>query len=155
MYDGNDIETIKSILKENKSIAVVGLSANWNRPSFFATKYMQQKGYKIIPVNPRYSEILGEKCYKSLLDIEEKVDIVDCFRRSDDILPIATDAIKIKAKVLWMQLSVFNEDAANLSRNAGLKVVQDRCVKIEHARLFGGLNWVGVNTKIISAKKIN
>ena len=155
MYDGNDIETIRSILKENKSIAVVGLSANWNRPSFFAAKYMQQKGYKIIPVNPRYSEILGEKCYKSLLDIEEKVDIVDCFRKSDDILPIATDAIKIKAKVLWMQLSVFNEDAANLSRNAGLKVVQDRCVKIEHARLFGGLNWVGVNTKIISAKKIN
>ena len=155
MYDGNDIETIRSILKENKSIAVVGLSANWNRPSFFASKYMQQKGYKIIPVNPRYSEILGEKCYKSLLDIEEKVDIVDCFRKSDDILPIATDAIKIKAKVLWMQLSVFNEDAANLSRNAGLKVVQDRCVKIEHARLFGGLNWVGVNTKIISAKKIS
>ena len=155
MYDGNDIETIRSILKENKSIAVVGLSANWNRPSFFASKYMQQKGYKIIPVNPRYSEILGEKCYKSLMDIEEKVDIVDCFRKSDDILPIATDAIKIKAKVLWMQLSVFNEDAANLSRNAGLKVVQDRCVKIEHARLFGGLNWVGVNTKIISAKKIS
>lgn len=155
MYDGNDIETIRSILKENKSIAVVGLSANWNRPSFFASKYMQQKGYKIIPVNPRYSEILGEKCYKSLLDIEEKVDIVDCFRKSDDILPIATDAIKIKAKVLWMQLSVFNEDAAILSRNAGLKVVQDRCVKIEHARLFGGLNWVGVNTKIISAKKIS
>jgi len=155
MYDGNDIETIRSILKENKSIAVVGLSANWNRPSFFAAKYMQQKGYKIIPVNPRYSEILGEKCYKSLLDIEEKVDIVDCFRKSDDILPIATDAIKIKAKVLWMQLSVFNEDATVLSRNAGLKVVQDRCVKIEHARLFGGLNWVGVNTKIISAKKIN
>ena len=154
MYDGNDIETIRSILKENKSIAVVGLSANWNRPSFFAAKYMQQKGYKIIPVNPRYSEILGEKCYKSLLDIEEKVDIVDCFRKSDDILPIATDAIKIKAKVLWMQLSVFNEDATVLSRNAGLKVVQDRCVKIEHARLFGGLNWVGVNTKIISAKKI-
>ena len=155
MYDGNDIETIRSILKENKSIAVVGLSANWNRPSFFASKYMQQKGYKIIPVNPRYSEILGEKCYKSLLDIKEKVDIVDCFRKSDDILPIATDAIKIKAKVLWMQLSVFNEDAAILSRNAGLKVVQDRCVKIEHARLFGGLNWVGVNTKIISAKKIS
>ena len=155
MYDGNDIETIRSILKENKSIAVVGLSANWNRPSFFASKYMQQKGYKIIPVNPSYSEILGEKCYKCLLDIEEKVDIVDCFRKSDDILPIATDAIKIKAKVLWMQLSVFNEDAAILSRNAGLKVVQDRCVKIEHARLFGGLNWVGVNTKIISAKKIS
>ena len=155
MYDGNDIETIRSILKENKSIAVVGLSANWNRPSFFASKYMQQKGYKIIPVNPRYSEILGEKCYKSLLDIEGKVDIVDCFRKSDDILPIATEAIKIKARVLWMQLSVFNEDAAILSRNAGLKVVQDRCVKIEHARLFGGLNWVGVNTKIISAKKIS
>ena len=89
------------------------------------------------------------------MDIEEKVDIVDCFRKSDDILPIATDAIKIKARVLWMQLSVFNEDAAILSRNAGLKVVQDRCVKIEHARLFGGLNWVGVNTKIISAKKIS
>ena len=94
MYDGNDIETIKSILKENKSIAVVGLSANWNRPSFFASKYMQQKGYKIIPVNPRYSEILGEKCYKSLLDIEEKVDIVDCFRKSDDILPLLLTQLK-------------------------------------------------------------
>jgi uncharacterized protein len=153
MSDTTDINTLRRILRECKTIAVVGLSANWYRPSFFAAKYMQEHGYRIIPVNPAYPEVLGEKCYASLKDIPEKVDIVDCFRKSTEIEPIAEDAIAIGARVLWMQLGVMNAKAADKARNAGLQVVQDRCVKIEHGRLFGGLNWVGVNTKVISAKR--
>ena len=153
MSDSTDINALRRILRQYKTIAVVGLSANWFRPSFFAAKYMQEHGYRVIPVNPTYPEILGEKSYKSLKDIPEKVDIVDCFRKSSEIEPIAADAIAIGAKVLWMQLGVMNEKAADKARNAGLEVVQDRCVKIEHGRLFGGLNWVGVNTKVISAKR--
>jgi uncharacterized protein len=153
MSDSTDINTLRRILRDCKTIAVVGLSANWYRPSFFAAKYMQEHGYRIIPVNPSYPEILGEKCYASLNDIPEKVDMVDCFRKSSEIEPIAGQAIAIGAKVLWMQLGVMNEKAAEKAHKAGLEVVQDRCVKIEHGRLFGGLNWVGVNTKIISAKR--
>jgi predicted CoA-binding protein len=149
----NDIPTLRRILAENHTVAVVGLSADWYRPSYFVAKYLQTHGYRVIPVNPRYPEILGEKCYASLRDIPDKVDIVDCFRKSEDILPIAKDAVAIGAKVLWMQIGVVNEGAAKLARDAGLDVVMDRCVKIEHARLFGGLNWVGVNTKVISAKR--
>lgn len=153
MSDNTDINTLRRILKQYKTIAVVGLSANWHRPSSFAAKYMQEHGYRVIPVNPMYKEVLGEKCYASLKDIPEKVDIVDCFRKSEDIDPIADEAIAIGAKVLWMQIGVMNEKAAEKARKAGLEVVQDRCVKIEHGRLFGGLNWVGVNTRIISAKR--
>jgi len=148
-----DINTLRRILRESRTIAVVGLSANWWRPSFFAAKYMQEHGYRIIPVNPQYQEVLGERCYASLRDIPERVDMVDCFRRSQDIGPLADDAIAIGARVLWMQLGVINQEAAAKARAAGLDVVMDRCVKIEHARLFGGLNWVGVNTKVISAKR--
>ena len=153
MSDNTDINTLRRILKQSHTIAVVGLSANWYRPSFFAAKYMQEHGYRIIPVNPAYEEVLGEKCYPSLKDIPEPVDIVDCFRKSEDIEPIAKEAIAIGAKVLWMQIGVMNEKAAKMARDAGLDVVQDRCVKIEHGRLFGGLNWAGVNTKVISAKR--
>lgn len=153
MSDSTDINTLRRILRQYKTIAVVGLSANWYRPSFFAAKYMQEHGYRIIPVNPSYPEVLGEKCYAKLSDIPEKVDIVDCFRKSEDIEPIADEAIAIGAKVLWLQLGVKNEKASEKARSAGLEVVQDRCVKIEHGRLFGGLNWVGVNTKVISAKR--
>jgi len=148
-----DINTLRRILKEARTIAVVGLSANWWRPSYFAAKYMQEHGYRIIPVNPAYPEVLGEKCYASLRDIPERVDIVDCFRKSEEIPPLAEEAIAIGAKVLWMQLGVINHEAAARARNAGLEVVMDRCVKIEHARLFGGLHWVGVNTKVISSKR--
>jgi predicted CoA-binding protein len=148
-----DIPTLRRILAENRTIAVVGLSADWFRPSYFAAKYMQEHGYRVIPVNPRYTQILGEKCYASLRDIPDKVDIVDCFRKSEDIPPIDDDAIAIGARVLWMQIGVINEDAAQRARAAGLEVVMDRCVKIEHARLFGGLNWFGVNTKVISARR--
>jgi predicted CoA-binding protein len=149
----DDINTLRRILRESKVIAVVGLSADWYRPSFFAAKYMQEHGYRIIPVNPKYPEILGEKCYKSLRDIPGKVDMVDVFRKSQDVLPVAEEAIAIGAKVLWQQLGVRNEEAAAQARQAGLDAVLDRCVKIEHGRLFGGLNWVGVNTHIISAKR--
>ena len=149
----DDINTLRRILHEAKTIAVVGLSADWFRPSYFAAKYMQEHGYRVIPVNPKYPEVLREKCYASLRDIREKVDIVDVFRKTADVMPIADDAIAIGAKVLWQQLGVKNEAAAAKARAAGLETVIDRCVKIEHGRLFGGLNWVGVNTHIISAKR--
>ncbi len=149
----SDIETLRRILATNRVIAVVGLSADWFRPSFFAAKYMQEHGYRVIPVNPKYPQILGEKCYASLADIPEPVDIVDVFRRSADVLPIAHDAVAIGAKVLWQQLGVTNEEADRYAREHGLGSVMDRCVKIEHARLFGGLNWAGVNTKVVSSKR--
>ena len=149
-----DISAIRRILKENKTIAVVGLSNKWNRPSRFAAKYMKAHGYKIIPVNPSYKEILGEVCYPSLLDIPESVGIVDIFRRSRDVPPIVEDAIAIGAKVVWMQLGVINHEAADRAKQAGLEVVMDRCVKIEHGRLFGGINYLGVNRRLISSKKL-
>ena len=149
----DDINTLRRILSQNRVIAVVGLSADWFRPSFFAAKYMQEHGYRVIPVNPKYPEILGETCYPSLPDIPFKVDIVDCFRKTADIPPVCDQAIAIGAKVLWQQLGVRNEQAAAKARAAGLDAVMDRCVKIEHGRLFGGLNWVGVNTQVISAKR--
>ena len=149
----DDIAGLRRILTDNRVIAVVGLSANWNRPSYFAAKYMLEHGYTVIPVNPGQSEILGQKCYASLLEIPQKVAIVDCFRKSEDIPPLAEAAIAIGAKVLWLQLGVTNPAAAERASAAGLEVVIDRCVKIEHARLFGGLNWAGVNTGVISAKR--
>ena len=149
----DDINALRRILRESKVIAVVGLSADWFRPSYFAAKYMQEHGYRVVPVNPKYPQILGEKCYPSLRDIPHPVDIVDVFRKTADVMPIAEDAIRIGAKVLWQQLGVRNEEADAKARAAGLQSVMDRCVKIEHGRLFGGLNWVGVNTKVISAKR--
>ena len=149
----DDINTLRRILRESRVIAVVGLSADWYRPSYFAAKYMQEHGYRVIPVNPKYPQILGEKCYRSLRDIPEKVDLVDVFRKTADVMPIAEDAIAIGARVLWQQLGVKNETAAAKARAAGLETIMDRCVKIEHGRLFGGLNWVGVNTRVISAKR--
>lgn len=149
----DDIQTLRRILAENHVIAVVGLSANWYRPSYFAAKYMLEHGYRIIPVNPQYGEILGQKCYRSLRDVPDNVDIVDCFRKTDEIMPLCDEAIAIGARVLWQQIGVRNEAAAAKARAAGLDAVLDRCVKIEHARLFGGLNWVGVNTRVVSAKR--
>ena len=148
-----DIASLRRILAETRSIAVVGLSRNWQRPSNFAAKYLQHHGYRIIPVNPAYDQVLGEKCYASLADIPEPVDVVDCFRRAADIPPLAEAAIAIGAKVLWLQLGVINLAAAQRARAAGLEVVMDRCIKIEHARLLGGLNFVGVNTRVISSKR--
>ncbi|MFZ5508886.1 MAG: CoA-binding protein [Pseudomonadota bacterium] len=149
----DDIPGLRRILTQYRTIAVVGLSAQWFRPSYFAAKYMMDRGYTIIPVNPRYEEVLGRKCYPSLRDVPVPVDIVDCFRRAEEIPAIVDDAVAIGAKVLWMQLGVINEEAARKAEAAGLEVVMDRCVKIEYARLFGGLNWFGVNTGVISAKR--
>lgn len=154
------ISELRRILGSGKTIAVVGLSPQWHRPSFFAAKYMQAHGYRIVPVNPTASEILGERCYPSVTAASQalagegvKIDIVDCFRRTEDIPPIADEAIAIGAKCLWQQIGVKNEEAAAKARAAGLAVVMDRCVKIEHARLFGGLNWAGVNTQVISSRR--
>ncbi len=149
----DDINGLRRILQGTKTIAVVGLSANWWRPSFFAAKYMQEHGYRVIPVNPAYTEVLGEKCYARLADIPEKIEMVDCFRKAEEIGEIAGQAIAIGATCLWMQLGVVNQAAADVAANAGLDVVMDRCVKIEHGRLFGGLNFAGVNTKVISARR--
>ena len=149
----DDLPALRRILQGCRVIAVVGLSAEWHRPSFFAAKYMQQKGYRIVPVNPRYDTVLGERCYASLEDIPFKVDMVDVFRRAADLPPIAASAVAIGAKCLWQQLGVMNLEADALARAAGLDSVMDRCVKIEHARLFGGLHWAGVNTGVISARR--
>lgn len=149
----NDIPGLRRILEESRTVAVVGLSANWHRPSYFAAKYLQDHGYRVIPVNPAYPEILGERCYPSLADIPDPVDVVDCFRRSEEIPALAEQAIAIGARVLWLQLGVIHLEAARRAHEAGLEVVMDRCMKIEYARLFGGLGFVGVNTKVISAKR--
>ena len=149
----DDIANLKRILKSSRVIAVVGLSANWWRPSFFVAKYLQDHGYRVIPVNPAYQEVLGEKCYPNLRDVPDKIDMVDCFRKAEEIPALAEEAIAIGAKCLWMQLGVVNEAAAERAKDAGLDVIMDRCVKIEHGRLFGGLNYAGVNTKVISARR--
>ena len=149
----DDIATLRRILRTSRTIAIVGLSAEWHRPSFFAAKYLQEHGYRVVPVNPRYDKILGERCHATLATIEIPVDIVDVFRRTEDVMPIAEAAIAIGAKCLWQQIGVRNEAAAALAASAGLEVVMNRCVKIEHGRLFGGLNWAGVNTGVISARR--
>lgn len=155
-----DDNALRALLKSVKTIAVVGLSPQWHRPSFFAAKYMQGHGYRIVPVNPSATEILGEPSYPSVTAAAlalaakgERIDMVDCFRRTEDIAPIADEAIAIGAKCLWQQIGVVNQEAAGRARAAGLDVVMDRCVKIEHARLFGGLNWAGVNTRVISSRR--
>lgn len=159
------ISTLRNILGSCHTIAVVGLSPQWHRPSYFAAKYMQAHGYRIVPVNPVVAReggrILGEPCYASLSDAEQaiaaqggRIDMVDCFRKSEDIAPLAEEAIAIGARCLWLQLGVVNEAAAQRAEDAGLQVIQNRCVKIEHARLFGGLGWMGVNTKVITSKRL-
>ncbi len=147
------ITELRCILRNCRTIAVVGLSAEWHRPSFFAAKYMQEHGYRIVPVNPRYEQVLGETCYPSLEAIPMRVDMVDVFRKASDVPPIARAAVAIGAKCLWQQLGVVNLEADAIAREAGLDSVMDRCVKIEHARLFGGLNWAGVNTRVISSRR--
>jgi uncharacterized protein len=149
----DDIAGLRRILAQTRTIAVVGLSAHWHRPSYFAAKYMQDHGYTIIPVNPAYQQVLGQTCYPDLAAIPGPVDMVDCFRKPADIEPIARDAVAKGARVLWMQLGIRNDAAAQTALDAGLDVVMDRCVKIEHARILGGLNFAGVNTGMISARR--
>lgn len=148
-----DANTLKRILESVKTVAVIGLSNKVHRPSYFVGKYLLDHGYTVIPVNPTVDEVLGQKSYATLADIPVPVDMVDCFRRSDQMIALAQEAISIKTRFLWMQLGVTNAEAKALAEQAGLEVVMNRCTKIEHARLFGGLNWAGVNTGLISARR--
>lgn len=134
----DDTTTLRRILESCRTVAVVGISANPLRPSHYVSKYLQERGYRIIPVNPRYEQVLGERCYARLEDIPEPVDMVNVFRRTEDVGPVADSAIAIGVRCLWQQIGVVNEAAAAKARAAGLDTVMDRCLKIEHARLFGG-----------------
>jgi uncharacterized protein len=147
------------LLQQYKYIAMVGVSADPYRPSHFVAIYLQSEGYDIIPVNPRYTgkTLLGKRVYSTLTeakDAGEQIEIVDVFRRSEDTLPIANEAIKIGAKVVWLQLGIRNAQAGKLVDNAGLEFVENQCIKIEHARFFGGLHTVGLNTGVILACKL-
>jgi len=146
---------LRRILRETKTIAMVGLSANWNRPSYFAAKYLLDRGYKVMPVNPaaRGQEILGQKVYGSLDELPVKADMVDIFRNSEAAGPITDEAIKHGAKVVWMQIGVVNEAAAKRAEDAGLKVVMNRCPKIEHSRLSGTIEWHGIASGVITSRK--
>ena len=149
----DDIAGLRRLLAQSRTIAVVGLSQHWHRPSFFAAKYLQEHGYRIIPVNPTCTEVLGEKSYPTLAAIPDPVDVVDCFRRPAEMPALAREAVAKGAKVLWMQLGIRSAEAEAIADAAGLDVVTDRCMKIEHGRILGGLNWAGVNTGVISAKR--
>ena len=148
---------IRGILKTVKSIAVVGISPKDNRPSYFVFKYLQERGYRMIPVNPGQAgkEILGQKVYAKLADIPEPVDMVDIFRASEHVLPIVEEALTLnpKPQVIWMQLTVRNDEAAALAEAAGLKVVMNRCPKIEYGRLSTEISWIGVNSRTLSSKR--
>ncbi|WP_366636290.1 CoA-binding protein [Aquisalimonas sp.] len=149
----DEISRLRRILTQYRNVAVVGLSANWYRPSYFAAKYLLDHRYNVIPVNPAYPEVLGRRSYPNLPSVPEPVDVVDIFRRPEEVPALVDDAIAIGAKVVWMQIGVVHEEAAARAREAGLEVVMDRCMKIEYGRFFGGLNWMGVNTRVISSKR--
>ncbi len=150
---------LRRILRESGTVAMVGASPNWNRPSYFVMKYLQAKGFRVIPVNPRNAgeEILGEMVYPSLAEAPGPFQMVDVFRNSDAAGPITDEAIALAAgkgiKSVWMQLTVINPEAAARAEEAGLEVVMNRCPKIEYGRLFGELAWGGINTRIITAKR--
>lgn len=154
-HDDYDDDYILEILKETRTIGLVGASANWNRPSYFAMKYLQEKNFRVIPVNPGLAgqTLLGETVHASLDAIDTPIDMVDIFRNSEAAGPVTDDAIAIGAKVVWMQLSVRNDAAAKTAEAAGLKVVMNRCPKIEYARLSGELSWNGFNSKVITSKR--
>jgi hypothetical protein len=143
--------TIQRLLHTSKTVAVVGLSKNELRPSFFVAYYLKRHGYRVIPVNPRETEILGEKSYGSLLDVPVHLDIIDVFRAPEALPSIATDAVTIGASSLWCQFSVINEEGARIAEAGSLSVVMDRCIKVEHARYIGRMHWLGFNTNRITS----
>ena len=154
-HDSYPDSLIRKILREVKTIAMVGSSANWVRPSYYAMKYLQKKGFRIIPVNPKAvgTEILGETAYATLADIPHPVDMVQIFRNSEAAVPITDEAIAVHPKIVWMQLGVRNDAAAERAEAAGLTVIMDRCPKIEYGRLSGEIAWLGINTRVISSKR--
>ena len=154
---GELTERTRDLLTQYRRIAMVGVSGNPTRASYRALVHMKSKGYTVYPVNPSYDEILGLKCYKSLLDIQQPVDIVDIFRRPDTVIPLIAEALEIGAKVFWLQIGVINDEAAKQAAEAGMEVVMDRCVKIEHCRFYGkkdyGLDVVGLQTGVLTANR--
>ena len=154
-HDSYPDSLIRKILREVKTIAMVGSSANWVRPSYYAMKYLQKKGFRIIPVNPKAvgTEILGETAYATLADIPDAIDMVQIFRNSEAAGPITDEAIAIHPKIVWMQLGVRNAAAAERAEAADITVIMDRCPKIEYGRLSGEIAWLGVNTRVISSKR--
>ena len=141
------------ILKNARSVALVGVSENPLRSSNFVATYLIRQPYRMYPVNPNYEQVLGMKCYPSLSDLPEPPDIVDCFRRAEDLPGVVEEAIAVGAKVVWFQLGLRNDEAAQMAIDAGLEVVQDRCLKIEHARFAGGLHLAGFDTGVISSRR--
>ena len=156
-HDSYNDSYIRGILNTVKTIAMVGISPKDNRPSYFAFKYLLERGYRMIPLNPGQAgkEILGQKVYAKLADVPEPIDMVDIFRASPHALPVVEQALTLTPRpaVIWMQLSVRNDEAAALAEAAGMKVVMNRCPKIEYGRLSSEIAWMGVNTRTLSAKK--
>lgn len=148
-----DPRTIIEVLATARTIAIVGLSSDPLRPSHFVGFYLQRHGYRIVPVNPNETAVLGEKAYPSLSDIPFPVDVVDVFRRPAAVPAIAEEAVKIGAKALWLQFGVISFDGAEIARRGGLAVVMDRCIKVEHARNVGRMHWLGFNTNVVSAQR--
>ncbi len=148
-----DTNTLRRILTDSHTIAIVGLSAKWHRPSYFVAKYLLDHGFEVIPVNPNYDQVLGQKCYPDLASIPHSVDIVDLFQRSQTAPDYARQAVAIGAQVLWLQLSVTSAQACRIAEQANIGFVEDKCLKIEHGRIFGGLNFMGVDTRIISSRR--
>jgi uncharacterized protein len=146
-----DSLTIQRVIHGASTIAIVGLSSNELRASYFVGYYLKRHGYRVIPVNPRETRILGETCYPSLLDVPEPVDIVNVFRAPDALPGIAREAVSIQAKALWCQFGVINAEGAQIATDGGLDVIMDRCLKIEHARYVGRMHWLGFNTSRITS----
>ena len=146
-----DPSVIQRVLHTARTIAIVGLSGNELRASNFVGYYLKRHGYRVIPVNPRETEILGETCYRSLLDVPRRVDIVNVFRAPEALPGIARDAVAIQAGALWCQFGVINEEGARIAEDGGVPVIMDRCLKVEHARYMGRMHWLGFNTQRITS----
>jgi predicted CoA-binding protein len=149
-----DVPTIRDILVNTRTVAIVGLSSNVLRASHFVGYYLLRHGYEIVPVNPRETEVLGRRSYPTLRDVPVPVDVVDVFRAPDAVPEIARDAIAIGAKALWLQYNVISPEGARIAREGGLQVVMDRCLKIEHARHMGRMHWLGFNTGVVTAQRL-
>lgn len=154
-HDSYSDDYIREVLRDTRTIAMVGASTNWKRPSYFVMKYMQSKGFRVIPVNPGSAgeDLLGETVVATLSEISVPVDMVDIFRNSEAAGQVTDDAIAIGAKIVWMQFAVRNDAAAKRAESAGLRVIMDRCPKVEYSRLHGELSWNGFNSRIISSKR--
>ena len=144
---------ITAILRQSRTVAIVGLSADELRASHFVGFYLRRHGYHVVPVNPNASEVLGQRSYPSLTDVPDHIDIVDVFRRPDAVPAIAEEAVAIGAGALWLQCGVISPEGAELARRGGLRVVMDRCLKVEHARYLGRMHWLGFNTEQITARR--